>query len=296
MHTIKDATFNKKFYFAKLNINENIFSKNLHELIEINIPKAIEEAEEITLSRTRKLRTNEKPSTISFTDLFRENFNGTEFLIGNLTRSITQKATVRDDDVTRTIEVREPTVDTATFIYDIKNEVLVFSKGAYISEKQFIEYFKDLIQFDVMLGEIEIIPYPNFTELKTILSKKPAIEKVAFRLIQPNRPREKDYNQYKELSKEMHAPKLDIIFKDPKGRLSVLGEDGEYTDPAKDGLELVQKGYGEVEITGQQSNEKGKERFTFNSSETNTNIPTKSNNFEELLRAVYNKIKKLLGK
>jgi len=296
MHTIKDAKFNKKFYFAKLNINENIFSENLEELIEVNIPKAIEEAKEITILDTRKLRTTEKPSTISFTDLFKEDFNGTEFLIGNLTRSITQIATVREDDVTRKIEVNEPTVDTATFIYDIKNEVLAFSKGTYISENQFIEYFKELIQLDVTLGEIEIILYPNFNELETILSKNPDIEKVIFRLIQPNPPRGKDYNRYKELSKDMHAPKIDIIYKDPKGRLKIIKDDGEYTDSAKDGLELVQSGYGEVEINGQQSKGKGKEPFTFNSSETNTNITTKSNNFEDLLKAVYNKIQKLIRK
>lgn len=289
-------TSDKTFNFAKVNIHGNIFKPNLHELIETEIPRVLKTAKEIKL----------KKKTISLTDVHSSIIDNRPVIIGHLTNSKKETRRVKEGDFTYLHSFDKEFANSAVFVYDLKSEILAFSTANGINVDDFIKYFTKLLSADNVVGEviIKILPqeYDIINEIK-VLEK---ITFIKFQLIHPNPPSSKHYNKFEEMVKETKAKEAVVSFKDQKDGLNIhTNSNGEITnDTIKDGIEMVESGYGDVEIKGENYSyvdsgvqRKTKKKVTkkkiFNSSKSRKILTVKSENFEDALNKIINFIKSL---
>lgn len=234
----------KKFLFAKVNIHGNIFSANLDQLIQHEIPRVIKSANDYRL----------KNSTISFTDVQQVTVNQRRVIIGHLTYSKRESLRYKDGPKTYMSKTEKEVANSALFIYDIDSEILSFTTTNKINSDTFIKYFTTLLSQDDLVGQVKIKIIPEKYDIIRQIKQLDKVTYLRFSLIHPN-PGNRHYNLYKEIIKNTSAKEVDVTFRDEKDGLELSDIDS--TDdkdnkihPISDGLDMIEAGYGDIEIKG----------------------------------------------
>lgn len=283
---------NKTLHFAKVNINENIFSNgDINQLIQIEIPNLIKNSPEL------KIRSG---GSFSFADVIDVGDNDSPILLGNLTYSIDKESRFLDK-ATRTTEGTQLKnfANSASFLYDVNSEVLAYSSADSINHNTFKKNFKHLLESNEKIGFIKIIDYPKEHNAFEILKSLNKITYVKFSIIPPN-PKPLNRAKFKSIIDETHPKEMDIILKDPKGNIDIAKGDTDEVQTEEDlaptiaeGLEYVNQGYGVTTIRGENKLAK-KVNFQSNNHIEKTTLK-ESSNFASLDRAI-SLLKKLITK
>ena len=275
-------TSNKTFYFAKVNVHENIFSEDLDNIIKNEIPRVIESATDIKLNS----------STISFTDIIKTQIEDKTIIMGHVTNSKKEKMRFKEGPTTYFTMSEKEIANSALFIYDIESEILAFTTASKISIADFITYFTKLLSQDPMVGTVIIKTLPERYDLIKEFKVLDKITSVKFSLIQPN-PRTRHYNLYNKIIGETKAKTLDVTIKEDSDGIDIgvtkkvsnqkitqeedspkqltlpleestslqmqdessnqefSNDEEQFNQPISDGIELVNNGYGEIVIKGE---------------------------------------------
>lgn len=232
----------RTFYFAKINIHGNIFSPDLEDLIAIHIPRVIKEVNTIKLSSYNW----------SFTDLKEINILNSLIIHGNVTKSKHAKQKIKDGKKTYEKRSDDELAETAYFVYDLNNEILVFETNSKITIDAFITFFTRLLSQDTIIGEVIIKPIPIQYEIIKQLLSFDKVTQISFELIHPN-PGKKEFNSYNELIHGANLKKLDITMSNTEEGIKLSDQNNnDVTNPIiTDGIDLVERGYGEIDIIGE---------------------------------------------
>lgn len=232
----------RKFFIAKVNIHGNIFSQNLDELIKVHIPRVILNPEEIKINTWNW----------SFTDVDNYYINDKKLIIGNVTKSKYKKQKFKDGSKTFVSTSQNELAETAFFVYDPESELLVHQSNASISALEFRNFFTRLLSRDTYVGEVVLKPIPIPYKIKEELKTYDKITRIAFHLIHPN-PGKKEFNLYNRIINDVQLKELDIDMKNKDG-IDIYEPDKKVHDSLnvviEDGINLVEKGYGDIDING----------------------------------------------
>ncbi|GLI04312.1 hypothetical protein YDYSG_03420 [Paenibacillus tyrfis] len=228
------------FYASKVNVHAHIFSQNLDDIISIHIPRVIKEAPSIKIGSYNW----------SITDVKTISYNNDVFIIGNLTKSKQVKLKMRvgasTEDVTTDFEVAR----TSMFVYHSLSEILVHEVSSYIDEVDFINVFERLVGRDPYVGEVKVITIPEPHKIRTEMLSMQKISSVHFHLIHPN-PGKKEFNIYNSLIDQHDLKELDLRMANRDGmNIKEDAEKENFTETIESGIELVETGYGAVDIKG----------------------------------------------
>ncbi len=229
------------FYASKVNVHAHIFSFDLDEIINKHIPRVINQAPSLKIGSFNWAITDVKQ--LPHTD------DGV-FIMGNMTKS--KPATLKKvngsstEDVTTDFDVGK----VAAFVYHSKSEILVHEVNSYITEENFTGVFERLIGKDIYVGDIKVIPIPEPHKIRAEILSMQKVSSIHFHLIHPN-PGEKEFNLYNNLIDEHNLKELDLRLMNKDGMKIKENEDQEeFTDTIESGIQLVESGYGEVDIRG----------------------------------------------
>lgn len=232
----------RNFYYAKINIHGNIFSPDLDNLIEIQIPRVIKDVSTIKLNSYNW----------SFTDLKEETIQGRNLIHGNVTKSKYANQKVKEGKSTYQKRSENELAETAFFIYDLKNEILVFETNSRITIQSFIDLFTRLLSQDTIIGKVIINPIPIEYKIISELLSYDKVTQISFNLIHPN-PGKKAFNAYNNLIYGADLKELDIKMTNYDEGIKLSDDDStEISNPIiTDGIDLVEQGYGEIDIHGE---------------------------------------------
>lgn len=174
------ANYNK-FYFAKLNINGNIWSsgKDFDTIKNELIPEFLLSFEEANCTT----HFFEKDNKWSFKDIIRLG----KIIKGNLTKEFYEEKTLVNGAKTNT--VNENIAGTAEFYYFIDSEIIAFRASQRIPYKSFINYFQhvfnDSNNSNIKIGEIVVELLTQKDEIKNQLINN-NIKELKFSYVAPN--------------------------------------------------------------------------------------------------------------
>lgn len=283
----------KKYYFAKLNVNGNIFSPDVETIINELIPNAIfHNNKEITYYKNK----------YSFTDTKKETFGGRVFIHGNLTKSQKIKALVKDGSVTIEKEFNELGAATAEFFYDIKNEVIIYRPTSEIKEDHFQKFFKELIELDHRIGELIIIPYTRENSIRDKINSFDVVTEINFYLIKPN-PGKKEFFEFESIIDENNLKSLDLKMGNKEG-IKTKKNEKEFTNTIESGLGLVESAYGTAEVKGYnrttvkvpgKKDKVGKRSSTAISAKFNRYLSVRETDVRDIMKKIGEEITKILN-
>lgn len=282
----------KKYYFAKLNVNGNIFSQDVDEIISKLIPEAIQNDEiEITYRQNR----------YSFTDTKEVNFEDRIFIHGNLTKAKKIKALVKDGNITKEKEFDEFGANTAEFFYDVNNEIIVYRTTSEIKDEHFQKFFKELIERDYRIGELKIFPYTKENSIRDKINSIDVVTDLKFFLIKPN-PGKKEFFEFENVIKENNLKELDIIMSNKEG-IRLKKNEKEFTNTIESGIILVESAYGRAEVKGYnrslvkttgKKDKPIKRKVTAVSAKFNRFLTVQETDVRDILKKIGNEISKIL--
>lgn len=226
----------RRFYAAKVNVHENIFSQNVNEIIEFHIPRVILESKPVKINTWNWM----------FTDVKKVLHKDRTFIIGNVTKSKITKQKVRIKNVTKEIETDYELAHTAFFVYDPAGEILAHESTSAISDVDFRELFTKLLSRDVYVGEVKVMPIPEPYRIREEILTFDKLTRLHFHLIHPNYGRE-EFNLYQEIINENGLKELDVKMINKDG-FSVNNEG--FSKSIENAISLVESGYGDMEVTG----------------------------------------------
>jgi hypothetical protein len=230
----------RTFYAAKVNIHGNIFSPNLEELINEFIPQAILKSAPLKIGTWNW----------TFTDVYEKNDDNQRLIIGNVTKSKQADVKVRIDSITEQRKTDFELAHTAFFVYNPEGEILVHESTGAISDFEFRKLFTRLLSRDPHIGEVKVLPIPEPRVIRQELRSIQKITHLEFHLIHPNPGRE-EFNQYQEIIKENKLKELEIKMVNKNGFIiSESHVSGGLPHSIENGIELIEAGYGDVEIKG----------------------------------------------
>ncbi|MED1201986.1 hypothetical protein [Heyndrickxia acidicola] len=234
----------RKFYIAKVNIHGNIFSQNLDELISYHIPRVLLNPVPIKIHTWNW----------SFTDVEQINYEGHNLIIGNVTKSKRKPQKYKLGSKTFVETSENELAETAFFVYDAKSELLVHESNASISAFEFRNFFTNLLSNDSYVGDVRINPIPIPFKIKDELISYDKVTKISFHLIHPNPgPGREEFNLYNKIIHDSHLKELDIEMKNKDG-INIYVSNSTYnptfTEVIEDGITLVERGYGDIDISG----------------------------------------------
>ncbi|MGG4444799.1 hypothetical protein [Brevibacillus fortis] len=231
------------FYAAKVNIHGNILSPNLRELIEVHIPRVI-------LNPNRSVRL--KSWNWSFTDTKQIPYQDKQLIIGNVTKSRHMKQKYKIGSVTQEQQTEHELAKTAFFVYDPVLEILAHESNAEISAADFRYLFTTLLSSDMYVGEVRVLPIPIPHKIRDEIRSIQIVTSLKFNLIHPN-PGKEEFNIYNDLIDDANLKELDISMTNKDG-IKVIGHSTgtttEFTRTVENGITLVEKGYGEIRVSG----------------------------------------------
>ncbi|QOY36507.1 hypothetical protein AWH56_002130 [Anaerobacillus isosaccharinicus] len=211
---------------AKLNIHGNIFGTNVPDLIK-KIPPAIRNASYTEdcivtngLWNWRIILDDEKNS----------------FLLGRLCKARNETTEVLKGTSVGDFEI--PTkVYYSFFLYEPKEEILIFEENSNISKHQFAENFDLILQrIDYVIGQVVIVPYPKKNEYRNLLRKALQVTALEFEIIPPNFKKRKSYKNIHEIIADQKSKKLNVKFENEDG----VNIEGDFVD---EGFSLLEEGY-----------------------------------------------------
>lgn len=237
----------RTFYAAKVNIHGNIFSPNLDELITIHIPRVI-----LSTDKTIKKR----KWNWSFTDTERKTVQDRDLIFGNVTKSSFQQQKIKMGSKTVKQKSLHELANTSFFVYDIKNEILIHESISSIGHAEFRDMFTDLLSRDEYVGEVIIKPIPVPQMIRQEIANIEKITSIHFHIIHPN-PGKKQFNLYQDLIDEHNLKELELTMKNIDGlEIATTSETDtiqsglKFKDNIEKGIDLVEAGYGDVEVKG----------------------------------------------
>ncbi|WP_017379778.1 hypothetical protein [Paenisporosarcina sp. TG-14] len=231
----------KKFYFAKVNVSENIFSPDVNTIINELIPMAIRNHSSI-------ISNNE--SQFSFTDTDEILVNNRLYIHGNLTKAKKMKLLIKDGETTKIKIYDDLGAKVVKFIYDIENEVIVYCPTSDINENHFIKFFQELVELDLRIGEIKIIPYSTKNSIREKIKSFEVVTELNFYLIKPN-PGKKEFYDFEKIIDENNLKELNLKMYNEQGiKYNKEENENDFTDSIESGLSLVESAYGTVEVKG----------------------------------------------
>ncbi|WP_043929798.1 hypothetical protein [Bacillus sp. EB01] len=217
-----------KFIAAKVNINENIFSDNKQQLIDL-IPEAIKVKKEYQRNTW----------TWQFTDVDEEG----PFIVGNLVKSRYETVDVVDGDKTEIFSIPKPVANKSRFLYHIENEVVIFEERE-LDRFEFITGFSNLVyRNSFKIGEIKINFIPKKDEILSKIRSMEILTKIEFDIIPPNMIEKNTFKGLNEIINDENATRMKTVFENKNG----LNKDGDFI---KEGIEMVSNAYGEVKAYG----------------------------------------------
>ncbi len=286
----------KKYYLAKINISENIFSsmENRHTIINTYIPKAILNKESVIEYDKYNFR---------ITDTQEHTLNGTNYISGNLTRSTKMTATILEGNQTREKTFEDVKAIPVDFFYNIEKEVVAYRTCTEIDSEKFIENFRRIIEIDPRVGDIKIIPYTSVNSIRDFFKELDVVTDINFNLIKPNNPGSKEYYDFERIINDNNLKQLDINMSNAKGIKYKKDDSEEFTDSIESGISLTESAYGTVEVRGyvesevpgkRKNRKQKKKKFK---SATSAKFPrflkTKENDKIGILGRVHEEIKKM---
>lgn len=231
------------FYFSKINIHEKIESEAelVQDIIHNEIPRVILSAKEMKSGQT----------TVSFTDIIKIELEGNNIIKGNLTTSKYENIRLKDGASTYYSRTEKEVAASAMFMYFIEKEILVFETISKIPLVQFTKLFTKLLSSDPKVGKVKIFVLPEEHKLDEELKLFDKITSIEFNLIHPN-PRSIHYNKYYNMVTDSGAKEIDVKLKDAEDGLNLNFDDtGKIQNKTiKDGVEMVELGYGSADIRG----------------------------------------------
>lgn len=221
-----------KFIAAKININENIFSVDKENLV-YAIPEAIQ----------KKGKYEKNSWTWKFTDIKPLPDSEPEFIFGHLVKSRYESVDVVVGDETKKFEIPDPVANRIIFLYQIKNEVLIFEEGP-LNRDEIIDAFEQLVLTNnFAIGGLVINFIPEKSEIIKEIQSIDVLTKIEFDFIPPNMIEKKVYKGLTDIIKDENATRMKAVFENEKG----LNRNGEFIE---EGIEMVSNAYGEVKAFG----------------------------------------------
>lgn len=238
----------RTFYAAKVNIHGNIFSPNLNELISIHIPRVILTPDKIIKKRKWNW---------SFTDTERKTVQDRDLIFGNVTKSSFQQQKIKMGSKTVKQKSLHELANTSFFVYDIKNEILIHESTSSIGHAEFRDMFTALLSRDEYVGEVIIKPIPIPQIIRQEIANIEKITSIHFHIIHPN-PGKKQFDIYQDLIDEHNLKELELTMKNEDGlEIATTTEsdtnvesDLKFKDNIEKGIDLVEAGYGDIEVKG----------------------------------------------
>lgn len=247
-------------YFAKVNINSDIYDiyekqssvdkilKTLFTNIDPeNPPIQISESEYVNFMDVKK-GANEKYVAGVLAKIFKDDIE-----IYNFSKNERQPFATKN------------VVKCAPFFFDFKNEVIAFTTAQSISRKNFIRYFKILLDSYAEGVKFEIFLKTNSYELTQQIKKLDRVFKVDFTIIPPNSNEDEFNDLFPKNGDEIRETAATKI----EQTLSTTKKDGGINMEASfltRIIDAVSKGFGSIKITGE-TNDQHKSHIT-NSYET----------------------------
>lgn len=232
----------RTFYAAKINIHANIFSQNLEELINHQIPRVILES--------KPLKVNTWNWT--FTDVDQIIFENRRLITGNVTKSKYSNQTIRIGQKTTKVQSEHELAHRSFFVYDPEGEILVHESTSAITAHDFRVLFTKLLSIDPYVGEVVINPIPVPHVIRKEIMAIENITKIHFHLIHPNPGRE-EFNLYQDIIRENGLKELNVemVNKDGFKVADVNTFEGfSFKKSIENGIALVESGYGDILIRG----------------------------------------------
>lgn len=195
-------------YFAKMNVNENIYEvynnkKNLNSLIQ-----------KIFLSITTKTEIyDESGGRYKFFDLDTNTDNMS--IVGNLGYIKAGIHSSYDPDNDSAIDVVDKNkLKYVTYYFDVQHEMLAYMTLPVLSQKKVLDIFAKLIKRESDIG-VEFIQESNLDDLQAELKKFKKLSKLEVKLVPPNGDKE-DFAELSSLSvdkiEESRATKISQSF------------------------------------------------------------------------------------
>lgn len=198
-------------YFAKLNINSKIYDVYKNPNLADEILKKLF----ISLDQDKKLKPdNEKSVWIKFINLEKSYTNYT--VAGRLVKIFDDDIEVYDsrkDDVSP-LSTKE-LAKSVTFYLDLKNEIVAFTTSKLLGRKQFVEFFRDLINSYSDENKFEVFVINNKYTLKEQLKNFKVISKADILLVPPNSNEEEFMDLFPKTGdeiKDTRATKIEQSF------------------------------------------------------------------------------------
>ncbi|MEQ7028503.1 hypothetical protein [Enterococcus gallinarum] len=177
-----------KIFFAKMNINEDIYEvynnkKNINKLLQkiyLNVKKST-------------VIHDEKGGRFKFFDI--DKFEDNSVIhgrLGYIKKGVHSSYDPEKDTAIDTLDNNK--IDYITFYFDVYNEMLAFTVTPSLTKKKVLKYFEDLIKKESDVGVIFILE-SDISELKVQLRKVKVLRKVSLNLVPPNG----DKNQFANL-------------------------------------------------------------------------------------------------
>lgn len=177
-----------KIFFAKMNINEDIYEvynnkkslNNLLQSIYLNV-------------NTKTVIYDEKGGRFKFFDI--DKFEDNSIIHGRL--GYIKKGVHSSYDPEKDTAIDTPDenkIEYITFYFDVYKEMLAFTVTPSLTKKKVLKYFEDLIKKESDIGVIFMLE-SDITELKMQLKKVKVLSKVTLNLVPPNG----DKNQFANL-------------------------------------------------------------------------------------------------
>jgi len=233
----------RTFYAAKINVHANIFSQDLHEIIQNHIPRVILESQ--------PLKNNSW--NWSFTDVEKISFNEQFIIIGNVTKSKFTSQTVKIGDKTEKRPTEYELAHTAFFVYDPQTEILAHESTGSITAQEFRDLFTMLLSKDTYVGDVIINPIPVPQHIRQQLLTIDKITNVDFYLIHPN-PGKEEFNLYQNIINDAGLKALNIEMENKDGfqvqTSDTNGNETQFINSIENGISLVESGYGTIEVKG----------------------------------------------
>lgn len=221
-----------KFIAAKVNINQNIFSSDKEKLITL-IPEAI----------NKRAKLEKHSWTWQFTDIEFLNLDNKEYIFGNLGKSRFESVDVVDGDKTKAYQIPNPVATSASFFYDIVDEVLIFEEGP-INKNEYMKSFEELVYAsNIEIGEIKINLIPIKDQIYKEIQSIEVLTKIEFDIIPPNMIEKDTYKSLNQIVNDENAVRMKMVFENQDG----LNKEGDYIT---EGIEMTSNAYAETKAYG----------------------------------------------
>lgn len=251
-----------KFYVAKVNVNQNIFSgdENVEKIIKEYIPEQILNFTEAYVGKyiAYDANTNEEVRwTLANTANFSE-----EYLTGYLSKSrpLAYSLITEENKIIEEQPEGKFQTESSFFVYNIEKELLIFDTNRFINRDTFIKIFKQLLEFEEgiqKIGEVEIVMKTETTELKKILFSK-TITSFRVDIVHPN-SRRRQFDSMKGIINDTNSKRSSFKLTNETG-LKV-----KETEPSREedlvpifaeSLEMSENGYAELKVEYRENGEK----------------------------------------